>query len=505
MPTKIVILNKFELYRQLSFGADLVIVITLFIVTIAVFMVLVKRPQTPYRLQFLMVSLFLITYSFISALTLFADIWWVEGVLLVLKVAAVCAATGTIIAMLRLRWKLATVVSLPSPEALNALNLELEKEIDIHREESAKLAKAEQQFRTFLKHAPDGIVIINSSGVILYLNDMAELMYQYEHKELLGKSVVVLIPERLLHYTERLDVEGIDTEATLARLEKKDWAALRKDGTEFPSEIGLSGFTLDGDDVVLMTVRDISERKSLEEKMRKDSTQLAHLSRVSSVGQMAAGLAHELNQPLTAISNNTYTANQLVERFPMKEPLLKATIQESYESAQHAGRIIRSLRQLIKKTDGTRQATDLNELVSTTVDFLMPEAKAGNVKINLDLGADLQQLMIDPVQTKQVILNLGLNAVEALKSATSNQQPKAISISTRLDDEYVIVTVADNGPGLSAEMQANLFQPYISSKETGMGLGLSICKTFVESQGGTLHHRETKNGGATFYFQLKVQ
>jgi C4-dicarboxylate-specific signal transduction histidine kinase len=216
---------------------------------------------------------------------------------------------------------------------------------------------------------------------------------------------------------------------------------------------------------------------------------------------MAASLAHELNQPLTAISNNLFTAISMHKRHANPDPLLLEMAEENYQSAQRAGEIIKSLRRLVRKSDGSQCQTDINDLVKNTTELINPEARIAGIELDLTLTPSLPEANIDPVQIQQVLVNLGRNAIEALSTTEQNQ--RVIRISTeRYAETMILVKVYDNGPGLAEKIKADLFSPNVTSKETGVGLGLSICLSIVEAQGGQLWHDEGQDQGATFCFTL---
>jgi len=226
---------------------------------------------------------------------------------------------------------------------------------------------------------------------------------------------------------------------------------------------------------------------------------------------MAAGLAHELNQPLTAIGNNLHTAMSMEKQKNNPDPELLEMMQENYESSQRAGQIIHSLRQMVSKEGGTKEAHDINQLVLTTANLISPEALAASVDIKLYLTDDLPSIMLEAVQIQQVIVNLGRNAIEAFIDQRQSDGRSAtkcdanIMIRTELlDDKNIHVSVSDNGSGLRPDIEAELFHPYVTSKASGMGLGLSICRSIIESHGGRLWHDSAYNVGTKFCFTIPI-
>jgi len=202
------------------------------------------------------------------------------------------------------------------------------------------------------------------------------------------------------------------------------------------------------------------------------------------------------------MSNNLFTAMSMEKQKDEPDQEMLSIMDENYESAQRAGQIIRGLRQLVRKDDGTKEATNINDLVTTTRKLIEPEARAANIDIKLDLDDKLPVALLDAVQTQQVMVNLGRNAIEALSEL---ERERAITIKTKLKDEDTLfVSVADNGAGLDEVVKEKLFQPYISSKQSGMGLGLSLCRSIIEAQGGILWHEDADNHGAVFCFTIPI-
>ncbi|MDQ2695964.1 MAG: ATP-binding protein [Pseudomonadota bacterium] len=246
---------------------------------------------------------------------------------------------------------------------------------------------------------------------------------------------------------------------------------------------------------------DISERKRAEESLRQLEAELAHMGRVTFAGEMAGGLAHELNQPLGAITTYAEAALQLLNA-PRTNPAAVANLLEKIiDQGIRAGEIIHRLRSFLCKTEPRRSAADINALVREAVQLITPEARLGEVKVRLDLAAALPPVAVDAIQIQQVVLNLVRNALDALQEVPAGQ--RSLSIRTRpADGQEVEVTVIDTGPGLPAEAAAQLFQPFFTTKPHGMGLGLSLSRSIIESYGGRLWTTATSGRGSIFHFTV---
>lgn len=248
---------------------------------------------------------------------------------------------------------------------------------------------------------------------------------------------------------------------------------------------------------------DISQRKRLEERDRRLRAELAHASRLNTAGEMASGLAHELNQPLTAISHNSDAALADIKLQKNPDIELLNTMSDIYDQAQRAGAIIRSMRQMVRKGSSEAVATDMNKLVRETVRLTQPEARENGVHVSLHLAEDLPHPVIDPVQIQQVLVNLERNGVDSMSQ--SNSLRRELTIKTSLDNlTYVKVSISDTGPGINEEVSAKLFTAFQTTKKQGMGLGLSISRSIVEQHDGRLWLDQSQNGVTIFHFTVPV-
>jgi two-component system sensor kinase FixL len=228
---------------------------------------------------------------------------------------------------------------------------------------------------------------------------------------------------------------------------------------------------------------------------------MAHVSRLTSMGQLSSALAHELNQPLTATTNYLNTARTLIQN--TSDPRIAKADQALEKGAaqiQRAGQIIRRLREFVEKRKVSRALADVNEVVQEAITLGLVASSDVNVRLRADLAPDLPRILMDRVQIQQVLVNLIRNAVEAMQGS----KRKEMAIATSANDGYVRVAVADTGPGVSPELAERLFQPFVTTKSTGMGIGLMICRSIVEAHGGSLSLAARQGGGAIFQFQLPI-
>ena len=252
---------------------------------------------------------------------------------------------------------------------------------------------------------------------------------------------------------------------------------------------------------VIIDARDRTELRRLEEESDRRRADLAHVGRLSTLGELASGLAHELNQPLSAIASYCAGARRLVVRGNASPELLVSTLDSCAAQAQRAGDIIRRMRTLVRRDQGTRLPVDLNAIVCDVVTLLEGEGRRKNVQVTIDVAERLPAVRADRVQIEQVVLNLVLNAMEAIDEAASKR--RRVEVRTRgLDGGAVEVQVADSGPGFSGEATDALFTPFYTTKAEGMGIGLSICRSIVDAHGGTLSAENLPGSGALLRLRL---
>jgi two-component system sensor kinase FixL len=360
--------------------------------------------------------------------------------------------------------------------------------------------------RTVIAASPDGIVTINSKGEIDSFNPAAEELFGYREDEVIGENVKVLMPEpyRGEHdgYLQRYLATGEKRIIGFGR----EVIAQRKDGTEFPIELAVGEFEIGGEKRFAGFIRDVSRRRDAEDaleisrdRLRTLQADFVHVSRLSAMGEMAATLAHELNQPLAAMMNYAQATRRMLQSVPGDTARPQELMTKAIEQANRAGEIIRRLRSFVAHGEGERSLDDVSDVVNEACALALVGARADGVETTLALADGLPAVLVDRIQIQQVLVNLIRNSLDAL----AGQTERSMTIRTaRGTDDTVEISVADNGPGVDSSVAERLFQPFNSSKPEGMGIGLSISRTIIEQHGGRIWATPNDGGGVVFSFTL---
>jgi len=360
----------------------------------------------------------------------------------------------------------------------------------------------EALLRAILETSPDGLITIDEGAVIRSFNPAAERMFGYRAEEVVGRNVSCLMPAPFRDQHDTYVTRYLETgEARIIGI-GREVLGQRKDGTIFPLDLAVGEVHEHGTRLFAGFVRDISARHEAARRLHDLQTELLHVSRLSAMGEMASALAHELNQPLTAIMNYIRACRRMLgagetERLPRALELMDKTV----DQAARAGQIIQHLRRFIASGETERSLEPLSEVVEEAARLALIGASARGIAALFELERDLPPVMIDKIQIQQVVINLVRNAVDVLADAPRRE----ITIRTRRPaPDWVEVTVSDSGPGLPAAVAERLFEPFVTTKPQGMGIGLSISHSIIEGHGGSLGASANPGGGTTFRFTLPV-
>ena len=368
---------------------------------------------------------------------------------------------------------------------------DLHLERSMHAEQRAFLA-------AIVDSSNDAIISKTLDGKITSWNRAAEALFGYTAAEMIGTPVTRLFPE------DRLAEEADILERVRAGYATEHYETIRvkKDGTPVDVSVTVSPIRDSGGTVIgaSKTVRDITEQKQAEARLQTLSAELSHVARVSEMGQVSAAIAHELNQPLTAVLNYTNVAKRLIASSdPAAQAKSYEAVSKAGEQAIRAGQIIRRLRDFVEKRESTRTLEDINAVTEDALALGLIGTRNGEIRTTLALNADLPSVLIDKVQIQQVLVNLLRNAAEAM----ADQSRRELTITTaRANGDSVLVSVADTGSGISDALAERLFRPFVTTKADGMGIGLAISRSIIESHGGRLTMVPNPGGGTVFQFIL---
>ncbi len=365
----------------------------------------------------------------------------------------------------------------------------------------------EHQHALILDSVADGIYGVDLEGHATFINRAVESITGWSAEELIGRN-----QHQLLHHTRADGSHFPGKECPVYHTFRDDQARYVdddifwcKDGSSIPVEYSSTPLRNAKGEVsgAVVVFRNITERKRAAEESRLHQSEMAHVARLSTMGEMASGIAHELNQPLSAISNYTRGSIRLLQKGSegQQEALISALEQVALQ-AERAGEIIRQLRRFVRKDDPEREWVQLDVLLRALLKFIQPELRKGQVRVVLEIASGLPALWIHGIQLEQVLLNLVRNAIEAMQE---NEGERRLVISAHQEMGGVVLQVGDNGQGIAPELQERLFTPFVTTKKEGMGLGLSISQGIIESHGGRMKVDSTPGEGTVFTITLPLR
>jgi two-component system sensor kinase FixL len=374
---------------------------------------------------------------------------------------------------------------------------------DLEESAPSGLTVAEDQatrLESIINAVPDAIITIDEKGIVTFFSAAAERMFQYKAGEVIGRNVKILMPAPYSAehdgYLDRYLRTGEKRIIGLGRIV----VGRRKDGSTFPIELAVGEAVAKGTHVFTGLIRDISDRQETERRLHEVQADLIHVSRLSAMGELASALAHELNQPLTAISNYLLAARQLIQRGPEHAERASDIIGKSIDQAMRAGQIIRQLRSFVQKREVERAPAEIEKVVDEASALAFIGLKEKGIRVAIERENALPEVPIDRIQIQQVLINLIRNAVEAMEG----QDRRNLTIRISRDDGAVRISIIDTGAGISSDMEGKLFQAFATTKVTGMGVGLSISRTIVEAHGGRLWFEPNPDGGTIFHLALPL-
>ena len=373
-------------------------------------------------------------------------------------------------------------------------------------EESAR-RYSEEKHRLVVEAANDAIISMDHTGTIQFANSASTRIFGYDTAELMGKPLTVLMP----HFMRELHDNGfrryLDTGQRHINWQGTELTALRKSGQEFPVEISFGELTRDGHKIFTGFIRDISKRKQAEDKLRASErtlqmtqAELARVSRLTTMGEMAASIAHEVNQPLTAVVNNGSACLRLLANRNLEPDVLRQALEGIIADGTRASAVLSRIRAFIKKEAAEKSELNVSEVIQEVLILAGRELYENQILLENRLTNDLPSVLADRVQLQQVLLNLIMNGIEAMAAVTD--RPRLLGVQSRIDRSGdVLVAVSDSGTGFGAPAE-RFFTPFFTTKPNGLGMGLSISRSLVEGHGGRLWATHNSPHGAVFSFTL---
>jgi two-component system sensor kinase FixL len=364
----------------------------------------------------------------------------------------------------------------------------------------AHAAAREAHLQSILASISEAMIVIDESGAIHSFSSAAERLFGYRAEEVIGKNIKTMMPSpyRDSHdgYISRYLKTGEKRIIGIGRVVVGE----RKDGSTFPMELAVGEMRSNDGRYFTGFIRDLTERQQTEARLHELQAELVHVSRLTAMGEMASALAHELNQPLSAIANYMRGSRRLLEgRSDEETVMVRDAMDKAAEQSLRAGEIIRRLRDFVARGEAERRVESIKKLIEEASALALVGAKDQGVRVTFRLDPSLDLVLADKVQIQQVILNLIRNALEAMERSDRRE----LTISTAPEDrEMIEIGVSDTGSGIAEDIAAQLFQPFVTTKRHGMGVGLSISRTIIEAHGGKIRAEANPDGGTLFRFTL---
>jgi len=369
------------------------------------------------------------------------------------------------------------------------------------RQHAQDLSAREAHLRSILDAVPDATVVIDEKGTIQSFSAAAERLFGHRQAAVIGRNVSMLMPTPYREEHDRYLTRYLTTgEKRIIGIDRVV-TGQREDGSTFPMKLAVGEMQSGEGRFFTGFIRDLTERQETEHQLQELHTELARLSRLTAMGEMASTLAHEINQPLSAISNYLQGCSRLLE--PVEHPnapKIRGALAETIKQTLRAGHIIRQLREFVARGETEKRPENISKLVEEASALALVGAKEEGIKTLFRFASHTDAVLVEKVQIQQVLLNLMRNATEAMQGC---DRKELLVTTSAPDDEKVTVSVADTGSGLSEEIAERLFQPFVTTKPAGMGVGLSISKRIIEAHGGEMWAEPNEGGGTVFRFTLQ--
>lgn len=373
-------------------------------------------------------------------------------------------------------------------------------DIDGEKQLEEALRTRERHLQSILETIPDAMIVIDGHGLMQFFSSAAERQFGYSEHEAIGQNVSMLMPnpDRSRHdgYLARYRSTGERHIIGIGRIV----TGQRKDGTTFPMHLSIGEMQSGGAPYFTGFVRDLTEHQQTQARLQELQSELVHVSRLSAMGEMASALAHELNQPLAAISNYMNGSRRLLAASSDPNRVkIEGALDRAAEQAIRAGQIIRRLRDFVARGESEKRVESLSKLIEEAGALGLTGAREQGVRLRFNLDQHHDLVLVDRVQIQQVLVNLFRNALDAMAQSSHRE---LVAANALVADDMIEIAISDTGTGFQGDVEQNLFQTFFTTKETGMGVGLSISRSIIEAHGGRMWAEVNPSGGATFRFTL---
>lgn len=355
-----------------------------------------------------------------------------------------------------------------------------------------------------LDAAVDAIITIDAQGRMQSVNSATAEMFGYARSDMVGQPIELLIPEphRTQHqqYIDRYLQTG---EARIIGI-GRELLAQRADGSVFPMSLAINEILRGSEHYFAGIIRDLTEQKAAQRAVSEQRDRLAHVGRLNTMGEMTASIAHEINQPLTAISMYAQASLRLLEQPDLDLEKMRNALDKLNTQALRAGAVIERIQRFVSNEEGQRELVDLTRLVKELEQLIASDARLHSIVLEFKFADDLPQVSCDPIQIQQVAINLIRNSIDAIEGCNA-QHGNHITVSIQRSERHAVLQVHDCGGGISAAEQDKIFSSFHTTKSAGMGMGLSICRSIAEAHGGNLTFSNNDQNGCTFELRLPLE
>jgi two-component system sensor kinase FixL len=369
--------------------------------------------------------------------------------------------------------------------------------------ESDQVAPADA-FDALMDAAVDAIIIIDDKGTIKRFNRAAETLFGYSEQDVRGSNINLLMPEPHHSNHDAYLERYLETGQASIIGQGREVAGLKRGGDTFPMFLSVGEIKQPGSQHYVGIIKDLSEVRATQEQVRKLEEQLLHADRLVILGELTAGIAHEINQPLTAIAAYADAGRKIIER-QTEQPGgdMNSICERIGEQSRRAAEVVQRLRKLVRSGTVSKARHDINQIIKSTLLLFEFEIKRSNTKLLFYPMDSLEDIYVDEIHIQQIMVNLVKNSIDAISLA--GMTDGCIEIRVRKEDSELLVVVRDNGPGVPESLRDHLFESFFTTKPQGVGLGLSICKTIAGAHGGNLQYAQPDEGGSEFTLSLPLK